>query len=45
MRGVVSIQIGGGVLIEVGTWGGAFCAQDEGGLAITVVYEYQIDQF
>ena len=26
-RGMVSTQTGGGVLVEVGTWGGMFCAQ------------------
>ena len=26
-RGTVSTQAGGGVLVEVGTWGGIFCAQ------------------
>ena len=27
-RGTVSTQAGGGVLVEVGTWGGMFCAQE-----------------
>lgn len=44
-RGAVSIQIDGGVLIEVGTWGGILCARDGAAAALTLAYDYELGEY